>query len=103
MEWMLQVVDELDDALGVLRHGCLGLMAEIGEPMLAVATLVAAVAGHRLGADPASIATAAVAANLATLLKIRNSRIAARCGSHGLPPLARGIFKSTADGSSKIL
>jgi hypothetical protein len=78
MEWMLQVVDEFDDALGVLRHGCLGLIAEIGEPMLALATLGAAVAGPRLGADPTSIAAAAVAANLAALLKIRSSRIAAR-------------------------
>ena len=29
MEWMLQVVDEFDDAFGVLRHGCLGLIADI--------------------------------------------------------------------------
>ncbi len=79
MEWMLQLVDEFDDAFGVLRHGCLGLIAEIGEPMLAVVSLGAAVAGPRLGAEPALIATAAVAANLAALLKIRSSRIAARC------------------------
>jgi hypothetical protein len=78
MEWMLQVVDEFDDAFGVLRHGCLGLIAEIGVPMLAAVSLGAAVAGPRLGAEPASIATAAVAANLAALLKIRSSRIAAR-------------------------
>ena len=79
MEWMLQLVDEFDDAFGVLRHGCLGLIAEIGVPMLAAMSLGAAVAGPRLGADPALIAAAAVAANLAALLKIRNSRIAARC------------------------
>jgi hypothetical protein len=79
MEWMLQVVDEFDDIFGVLRHCCLGLMAEIGEPMLAAVSLGAAVAGPRLGADPALITTAAVAANLAALLKIRSSRIAARC------------------------
>jgi hypothetical protein len=79
MEWMLQVVDEIDDALGVLRHGCSGVIAEIGEPILAVATLGAAVVGSRLGADPASIATAGVAANLAALLRIRSSRSAARC------------------------
>jgi hypothetical protein len=79
MEWMLQVVDEFDDIFGVLRHGCLGLMAEIGEPMLAAVSLGAALAGPRLGADPALITTAAVAANLAALLKIRSTRIAARC------------------------
>ena len=78
MEWMLQVVDEFDDIFGALRHACLGLMAEIGKPMLAVVSLGAAVAGPRLGADPALIATAAVAANLAALLKIRSARTAAR-------------------------
>jgi hypothetical protein len=54
-------------------------MAEIGEPMLAAVSLGAALAGPRLGADPVLITTAAVAANLAALLKIRSSRIAARC------------------------
>jgi hypothetical protein len=78
MEWMLQVVDEFDDAFGMLRHGWLGLVAEIGTPMLAAASMAAAVAGPRLGADPALITTAAVAANLAALLKIRSSRITAR-------------------------
>ena len=27
MEWMLQVADELDDVVGVLRHGWLGVAA----------------------------------------------------------------------------
>jgi hypothetical protein len=30
MEWVLQVADEFDDAFSVLRHGWLGLAAEIG-------------------------------------------------------------------------
>ena len=30
MEWMLQVVDEIDDAIGALRLCCVGLRAEIG-------------------------------------------------------------------------
>jgi hypothetical protein len=30
MEWMLQAVDEVDDALGALRQYALGLQAEIG-------------------------------------------------------------------------
>jgi hypothetical protein len=30
MEWMLQVVDELDDAVGALRLYALGLRAEVG-------------------------------------------------------------------------
>ena len=30
MEWMLQVVDELDDAVGVLRHYAAGMRTELG-------------------------------------------------------------------------
>jgi hypothetical protein len=30
MEWMLQVVDEIDDAIGVLRLWSVGLAAEMG-------------------------------------------------------------------------
>jgi hypothetical protein len=29
MEWMLQVVDEIDDAIGVVRHSWLGVYAVI--------------------------------------------------------------------------
>jgi hypothetical protein len=37
MEWMLQVVDEIDDAIGALRQCSLGLAAELG--LLASASL----------------------------------------------------------------
>jgi len=30
MEWMLQVVDEIDDAVGAIRLYALGLQAEVG-------------------------------------------------------------------------
>ena len=30
MEWMLQVVDEFDDAVGALRQYALGLQADVG-------------------------------------------------------------------------
>jgi hypothetical protein len=29
MEWVLQVVDEIDDAIGVVRHSWLGVYAQI--------------------------------------------------------------------------
>ena len=35
MEWMLQVADEFDDAVGVLRHGWLGLMTELKATLFA--------------------------------------------------------------------
>ena len=34
MEWVLQVADEFDDAFGVLRHGWLGLVSEIGAVLM---------------------------------------------------------------------
>jgi len=71
MEWVLQVADELDDALGALRHGWLGLVAEIGALLLAGLGIGAAVAGLALGAEPALIGAAAIMANLAALLKVR--------------------------------
>jgi hypothetical protein len=30
MEWVLQVVDEVDDAIGALRHTWLGINADFG-------------------------------------------------------------------------
>jgi hypothetical protein len=74
MEWVLQVADEFDDAFGVLRHGWLGLVAELGALMLAVLGTGAVLAGPALGAQPAILGAAAIAANLAALLKIRHSR-----------------------------
>jgi hypothetical protein len=31
MEWVLQVVDEIDDAIAMLRHAWLGVHAHIGK------------------------------------------------------------------------
>ena len=74
MEWVLQVADEVDDAFGVLRHGWLGLVAEVGAVSLAGLGVGAELAGPVLGAQPAILGAAAVVANLAALLKIRRSR-----------------------------
>jgi hypothetical protein len=30
MEWVLQVVDEIDDAIAIVRHGCSGLNTRVG-------------------------------------------------------------------------
>jgi hypothetical protein len=35
MEWVLQVVDEFDDAYSALRHGWLGINAEISALSIA--------------------------------------------------------------------
>ena len=78
MEWMLQVADELDDIVGLLRHGWLGLAAEIGALLLASGAIAADLAGRALGAEPALLGVGVVTANVAALLKIRKSRQASR-------------------------
>jgi hypothetical protein len=78
MEWMLQVADELDDAVGVLRFGWSGLLAEVDVLLLAGLGIAAEVAGPSLGAQPALVGTAALTANVAALLKARGARLAQR-------------------------
>jgi hypothetical protein len=43
MEWVLQVADEFDDAVGALRHGCLKVTAEVGMLWDGTRVLLAAV------------------------------------------------------------
>jgi len=74
MEWVLQVADEIDDAFGVVRHGWLGLVTEVGSLMLAGLAIGAEIAGPALGAQPALLGASAVTANVAALLSIRTSR-----------------------------
>jgi hypothetical protein len=78
MEWMLQVVDELDDMLGLLRHGYLGVAAGLDSRMLAGAGTAAALAGCTLGAEPVLLGVTAITANLAALAEIRSARRALR-------------------------
>ena len=78
MEWMLQVVDELDDVLGLLRHGYLGVSAGLDSRMLAGAGTAAALAGCSLGAEPVLLGVTAITANLAALAEIRSARRATR-------------------------
>ena len=48
MEWVLQLVDELDDVIGVARHRWLGLSAHIGAVFAGSRARVAAMAGSAL-------------------------------------------------------
>jgi hypothetical protein len=71
MEWMLQVVDEIDDAIGALRLCSLGLAAEIGLVVagsLGIGAIGAAVA---TGAEISLICSAVTMLSLAATLKIR--------------------------------
>ena len=78
MEWILQVADEVDDVLGLLRHGWLGVAAGLDSRMLAGAGTAVAFAGCTLGAEPVLLGVTAITANLAALAEIRSVRRAAR-------------------------
>jgi hypothetical protein len=74
MEWMLQVVDEIDDAVGALRLCSLGLAAEVGLVVaggLGISAIGAAIAA---GAEVSLIWSAAIVLSLAAALKIHASR-----------------------------
>jgi hypothetical protein len=75
MEWMLQVVDEIDDLIGALRLCLVGMAAELGLMVaggLGIAAIGAAVAA---GAEITLICSAAVLLSLAAALKLKESRI----------------------------
>ncbi len=72
---MLQVVDEIDDAIGALRQYSMGLSAEVGLVLaggLGVAAIGAAVA---TGAEITLICSAAMLISVAGALQIHRSRL----------------------------
>jgi hypothetical protein len=77
MEWMLQVVDEVDDAVGALRLWSLGAAAEIG--LLAAGGLGIGAIGAAIatGAEEPLIFTAAIVLSLAIGLKIHGFQLQA--------------------------
>jgi hypothetical protein len=76
MEWMLQVVDELDDVVGALRQCWLGFAAEISV-LAGGAALGAICAALATGAEPLLMAAATILIGLAGAFKVRNSRLPA--------------------------
>ena len=75
MEWMLQVVDEIDDAVGALRLYFLGLAAEVGLVLAAGLGISAICAAIVVGAGVPSILSAAIVLSLTATLKIHRSRL----------------------------
>jgi hypothetical protein len=75
MEWMLQVVDEIDDAFGAVRLWSLGAAAEIGLVVaggLGIGAIGAAIA---TGAELTLILSAVSVLSLAAGLKIHGSQV----------------------------
>jgi hypothetical protein len=77
MEWMLQVADEIDDAVGALRLYSLGLAAEIGLIVGGTLGLGAIAAAIAAGAEAELICCATMMLSLAGGLKIRGSQLQA--------------------------
>ena len=75
MEWMLQVVDEIDDLIGALRLCLVGMAAELGLIVAGALGIGAIGAAIAAGAEIALICSAAVVLGLAATLKLQESRI----------------------------
>ena len=75
MEWMLQVVDEVDDAIGAVRLWSVGIAAEIGLSVVAGIGVAAIGAAIWLGEEPVLIFAAAGMLSVAAALKIHGSQL----------------------------
>jgi hypothetical protein len=75
MEWMLQVVDEIDDVIGVLRLAVVGLAAEIGLVAaggLGIGAILAAIAAD---AEWSLICAASILLSLGAGLKFHGRQL----------------------------
>ena len=75
MEWMLQVANEIDDAVSALRQCSLGWAAEIGLAVAGALGIGAIGAAVLTGAEITLICSAALLMGLAGALKIHGSRL----------------------------
>ena len=76
MEWMLQVADEVDDAIATLRQCWLGAAAEFPTFLAGGASLGAAGAtALQTGVEPVLIAASSAALGVAGFLKVLDSRL----------------------------
>jgi hypothetical protein len=88
MEWMLQVVDEIDDAIGAVRLYSIGHAAEIGLSLaggLGIGAICAAIA---TGAEVTLICSAAIVLSLGATLQVHRLQT-------GTNPLNRPVAKET--------
>jgi hypothetical protein len=75
MEWILQVVDEIDDAVGALRLLFLGLAPEIGLAVAGGLGIGAIGAALAAGAEVPLICCAAIVLSVAAALKVHGSQL----------------------------
>jgi hypothetical protein len=74
MEWMLQVVDEIDDTVGALRLWSLGATAEIGLVVAGGIGIGAIGAAIATGAELSLIFSALIVLSLGAGLKIHRAQ-----------------------------
>jgi hypothetical protein len=74
MEWMLQVVDEIDDTVGALRLWSLGAAAEIGLVVAGGIGIGAIGAAIATGAELSLIFSALIVLSLGAGLKIHGAQ-----------------------------
>jgi hypothetical protein len=74
MEWMLQVVDEIDDAVGAVRHRCLGFNAEIGAVLAAAGAVALIGAAFVVGREGGGACAVAVLSSIVLAVRVRGSR-----------------------------
>jgi hypothetical protein len=83
MEWMLQLLDEFDDAIGALRLCCVGLAAEVGLAVAGGLGIGAIGAALAAGAEFSLICSAAIVLALGWALKFHESQL--QTGGKPLP------------------
>ena len=74
MEWLLQVADEIDDAIGALRLCSVGFAAEFGLVVAGCFGIGAICAAVAIGAEVSLICSAVIMLSLAATLKIQAIR-----------------------------
>ena len=78
MEWMLQVADEIDDAVATLRLCWIGTAPEIGMVLAGSIGGLAIGAALMMGAEAQLMIAAASVLGVATALRVRGSQNARR-------------------------
>ena len=77
MEWMLQVVDEIDDVIGAARMCYVGIYAEIGLLIAGCLGLGGIGVAMQVGAQLSLICSATSMLGIAAILKIHGSQFQA--------------------------
>jgi len=85
MEWMLQVVDELDDMAGALRHLWVGIRRDIAILAAGIAGAVALLGLIALGAGPFLLVSGGLLLSAMLAFAIQRRALALHGGENSAP------------------